>query len=121
MKFLKQFCIIILFSFLGELCRFLIPYPIPASIYGMALMFLALSTKLLKLDQVHDAGSFLTSCLPVLFVSPAVSLMDCWSQLKGQLPAILLIIFIATFLTFVTAGVVTQWLIRRREGGSGHD
>lgn len=121
MKFLKQFCIIILFSFLGELCRFLIPYPIPASIYGMVLMFLALSAKLLKLEQVHDAGNFLTSCLPVLFVAPAVSLMDCWAQLKGQLFSLVLIIFIATFLTFGAAGVVTQWLIRRRKGESEHD
>ena len=43
MKYLKQFCIVMVFSLLGELCRHWIPYPIPASIYGMVLLFGALA------------------------------------------------------------------------------
>ena len=43
MKYVKQFALILLFSFLGEVCRFLIPINIPASIYGMVLLFAALS------------------------------------------------------------------------------
>ena len=41
MKYLRQFGLILLFSFLGEALRALIPLPVPASIYGMALLFLA--------------------------------------------------------------------------------
>ena len=43
MKYLRQFGLILLFSFLGEALRALIPLPVPASIYGMALLFLALA------------------------------------------------------------------------------
>lgn len=121
MKYAKQFCLIIVFSFLGELCRRLIPYPIPASIYGMALLFAALSLKIIKTEQVRDGGSFLVSCLPVLFVAPAVSLMDCWDQLKDALIPLILIVLISTAVTFGVAGVVTQWLVSRRKGGKGHD
>ena len=34
MKYLRQFMIILLFSFLGELLKYVLPFPVPASIYG---------------------------------------------------------------------------------------
>ena len=42
MKYVRQFMIILLLSFLGELLKYMIPLSIPASIYGMILLFLAL-------------------------------------------------------------------------------
>ena len=35
MKFLRQFMIILLLSFLGEVLKMFIPLPIPASVYGV--------------------------------------------------------------------------------------
>ena len=116
LKFLKQFCLIIVFSFLGELCRYLIPYPIPGSIYGMVLLFGALALKIIKVEQVRDAGSFLVSVLPILFVAPAVNLMDRWSQLKDHLIPLFAIILLGTVITFGVAGMVTQWLMGRKGG-----
>lgn len=112
MKYLKQFLVILVFSFLGELCRYLIPYPIPASIYGMVLLFGALSMKLIRLDQVREGGSFLVSCLPVLFVPPAVALMEYWTQLEDALLPLLIIVPVTTALTFGIAGIVTQTLMK---------
>lgn len=111
MKYIKQLCLITLFSFLGELCRYLIPFPIPASIYGMVLMAAALGLKLFRPEDVHDAGSFLTSLLPVLFVVPLVNLMDCWSQLRDNLVPLLIIIVVSTVIVFGVSGVVTQLLM----------
>ena len=119
MKYLKQFCVIIVFSLLGELCRYLIPYPIPASIYGMVLLFAALALKVVKLEQVKDCSGFLTTCLPVLFVAPTVNLMDCWNQLKGSLLPLLLVLLFSTVVVFAVAGVVTQLLVGRKEEGNG--
>lgn len=121
MKYVRQIFWIILFSCLGELCRFLIPYPIPASIYGMVLMFIALATKLLPLDEVRDAGGFLVSFLPILFIAPTVNIMACWDAIKNEIIPLLLIIIIPTVLTFGVSGLVTQWFIRRRKGGKEHD
>jgi len=36
MKYLRQFMIILLFSFLGELLKYVLPFPVPASIYGLS-------------------------------------------------------------------------------------
>lgn len=118
MKYLKQFCIIMVFSLLGELCRYWIPYPIPASIYGMVLLFAALTLKIVKLEQVKDCSGFLTACLPVLFVAPTVNLMDCWERLKGSLLPLLLVLLVSTAVVFAVAGAVTQLLVGRKGGGN---
>ena len=116
MKFLHQMLLILLFSFLGELLHRLIPVPIPASIYGMVLMFLALSFKIIKPDQVRSAGQFLVSFLPVLFVAPIVSLLDFWDVIAPNLTGIAAIILFSTLLCFVVSGLVTQGLMKKKEG-----
>ena len=121
MKYLRQMCLIMLFSFAGELCRFLLPYPIPASIYGMVFLFVALSLKLVHVESVRDTGSFLTSLLPVMFVAPVVNLMDCWEQIQGSLIPLLLITLISTVIVFGAAGLVTQKLMKKtKKGGKTH-
>ena len=40
MKYLKQFLIILAISMIGEILKYLLPLPVPASIYGM-LIFLS--------------------------------------------------------------------------------
>ena len=118
MKYLKQIGLIFVFSFLGEACRALIPLPIPASIYGMVLLFAALSLKIVKSDQVRDAGGFLTSVLPVLFVAPAVNLMDCWDRIAENILPLALIVLATTVMTFGAAGLVTKFAMK---GEKGHD
>ena len=54
MNYLKQFAIILFVSFLGELLHILIPLPIPASVYGLLLMLLALCLGILRLEQVKE-------------------------------------------------------------------
>ena len=102
MKYLNQVLLILLFSFLGELLHAVIPWPIPASIYGMVLMFAALSLKIIKPRNVRDAGNFFVSILPLLFVAPIVGLMDCWDMIEPNLVAILVILIVSTTLCFLS-------------------
>ena len=37
MKYVKQFLIILAISLIGELLKYVLPLPIPASIYGMVI------------------------------------------------------------------------------------
>lgn len=119
MKNLKQICLILLFSFLGELCRFFIPLTMPASIYGIVLLFAALALKIIRVEDVCQTGSFLTSMLPVLFVVPMVRLMDYWTDMRPVLIPLFVISFVVTVLVFAVSGIVTQWMIRK--GGKKHD
>ena len=117
MKFMKQIALIVLLSFLGDVCRAVIPLSVPASIYGMVLMFAALSLKIIKPEQVSEAGHFMASILPVLFVAPLVSLMDCWPLLRENLLPLAVITAVTTITTFAAAGFVTKWMM----GGKNHD
>ena len=117
MKYIGQFGIIILFSLAGEACRALLPFPIPASLYGLALLLLALAVKLLKVEQVKETGSFLVSLLPLLFVAPTVGLMACWDQIKHHLPGIVAVVILTTVLVFVVSGWLTKVLLK---GGDDH-
>ena len=115
MKYLKQICLILLFCFLGELCRYLIPLAIPASIYGMVLLFGALALKIVRIESVRQTGFFLTSILSLLFVAPMVQLMDFWPVLRPVLIPTLVICLVGTIIVFAVSGIVTQWLIRKGE------
>ena len=97
------------FTLLGEALQRLIPLPIPASVYGLVLLFAALCLKLVKVEQVKEVGGFLTSLLPVLFVSPAVGIVDCWSLIRSDLMTLVLLILASTAITFGVAGKLTQW------------
>ena len=112
MKYLQQFCVILGFSLLGEVAHLLIPFPIPASIWGMAALFLALSLKLVKVEQVQETGGFLTTIMSVMFVAPAVNLLDCWQQIAPQMVGILTVIFVSLVVTFGVSGMVTQFLMK---------
>ena len=59
MALIFQFGRILLICFLAELLAALLPLPIPASVYGLLLMLAALGLKLLKVEQVKQASSFL--------------------------------------------------------------
>lgn len=70
MKFVKQFSIILAFAFIGEVLHAAIPLPVPASIYGILLLFLALDRKWLAAGDIREAVGFLIQLMPVLFVPP---------------------------------------------------
>ena len=111
MKYLPQFLIIMGFTLVGEALQRLLPLPIPASVYGIVLLFGALSLKVIKVEQVKDAGGFLTSILPLLFVSPAVGILENWGLIKGALVPILLLVIASTVITFGISGKITQVLM----------
>ena len=119
MKYLSQFLIIMGFTLLGEALQRLIPLPIPASVYGLALLFVALCLKIVKLEQIREVGGFMTSILPVLFVSPAVGIIDCWTLISPNLLTLTLLIVVSTAVTFGVAGKITQWFTRK--DGVQHD
>lgn len=115
MKYINQFLIILLISFLGEILKCLLPLPIPASIYGMIILFWGLMTKVIKLESVKETGKFLIEIMPIMFIPAGVGLMTTW----GELQPILLPVSIITAVTIITVMVATGWvsqIIIRKSG-----
>lgn len=116
--YLKQSAWIFGFSLLGEALNRLIPLPIPAAVYGLVLLFTALCLKLVRVEQIDKVSSFLLMILPVLFVSPAVNLMESWDILAPHVLAISLLVVSSTVLVFAIAGVISQ-IFCKKEGSDG--
>lgn len=118
MKYLSQFLTILGFTLLGEALQRIVPLPIPASVYGLALLFAALCLGLVKVEQVKEVGGFLTSILPLLFVAPTVGIVEYWQLIRPQLLSMLLLLVASTMITFGVSGKIAQHLMKK--GGEGH-
>lgn len=113
MKYVKQFAIIALMTFLGECLNRLLPLPVPASIYGMILLFLSLQTGILKLSQIEETADMLLGVMPIFFISPTVSLMSSIGVIKDSLLGVFVICLISTIVVMAVTGLVSQAIIRR--------
>ena len=108
MKYVRQFWIILLISAMGEALHVLIPLPVPASVYGLVIMLIALGTHIIRLEQV----------MPVMFIPAGVGLLTAWGILKPVCVPIILITVITTVVVMIVTGRVTQAVIRmdRKKG-----
>lgn len=115
MKYVRQFLIILVFSFIGELLKFLIPLPIPASIYGLVLMFLALQFRILKIESVKETAKFLVEIMPVMFIPAGVELLTSWSTLQEMLIPVVVITIVSTIVVMAVAGKVTEVMLQLKK------
>lgn len=113
MKTLRQFLVILAFTFAGEALHRLLPLPVPAAVYGLILLFAALQSGMVPSSAVEDAAQFLLRIMPVLFVAPAAALIERWPLLAGAWLQVLTIVAVSTLGVFGVSGVVTQALLNR--------
>ena len=115
MKYLMQFGIIIGLSLVGEVLNSVIPLPVPASVWGMVLLFVLLCLKVIKLDQVQDAADFLLSIMTVMFVPVGASLITSFADIKDEILGIFAIIIVSTVVCFLGTGKFAQRIIDKSE------
>lgn len=121
MRYIKQFSIILVISLMGELLNEFLPFSMPASIYGLVLMLVALMTGLLKVEHVKETSAFLLDVMPIMFVPPAVGLMDNWGVLQEILIPLVLVGTVSTIIVMVVTGKVTQGIIRVDKNADTHN
>ena len=114
MKWMKQFGIILLISFVGEILEKWIPLPIPASIYGIFLLFLCLKLNIIPHEAVHETGKFLIEIMPLMFIPAAVGLLETWDVIAPAWLEYVAVTVISTWVVMIVSGRVTQFVIRRK-------
>ena len=113
MKYLFQFLIIVAISFMGELLHYVIALPIPASIYGIILLFAALQLGWIKVRQIREVSTWLIAIMPALFIPSAVGLVKSWDILSQSLVKYSVITFVSTLVVMGLTGLATQYAIRQ--------
>ena len=114
MKWMKQFGIILLISFVGEILEKWIPLPIPASIYGIILLFLCQKLNIIPHEAVHETGKFLIEIMPLMFIPAAVGLLETWDVIAPAWLEYVAVTVISTWVVMIVSGRVTQFVIRRK-------
>lgn len=104
---------ILAISFIGEILKYFLPLPIPASIYGMMILFIGLLTGIIPLEAVKDVGKFLIEIMPVMFITAGVGLMSSWVNLKPVLLPVSIITVVSIVTVMIATGRTSQWIIRR--------
>lgn len=121
MKYVWQLVIILGVSFLGELLNFLLPLPVPASIYGLVILFLLLLTKVIKVETIRETSDFFLVTMPILFIVAGVGVIDYWDIIKPRLAPAAIIMLVVTIVIMVSTGKITQLLIKAKEKRRGKD
>ncbi|MDD7403862.1 MAG: CidA/LrgA family protein [Butyribacter sp.] len=117
MKYIIQLSIILGISFLGEVCKYFLPFPIPASIYGLVILFVCLETKIIKLESIQETAKCLVEIMPVMFIPAGVGLLESWGVLKPVLVPVVVIMLVSTVVVMAVSGWVTQGVIRCKKSG----
>ncbi|RSJ40220.1 CidA/LrgA family protein [Streptococcus sanguinis] len=116
MKLYVQLMIIFMISLVGEGISSVFHLPVPASIIGLVLLFLALQFKILRLRHISMVGNFLLANMTILFLPPAVGIMDKFQVIAPYLLPIILIVLGAIVLNVCVIAVVVQLIKTRFEG-----
>lgn len=115
MKYIRQFGIILAVTCVGEILKYFIPLPIPASIYGLVIMLGLLMSGRLCLESVRETSEFLVEIMPMMFIPAAVGLLVSWEHLKPILVPVLVITVVSTFVVMIVTGKVTDFLTKNKE------
>lgn len=117
MKLLEQSFYLFFFSLLGVTLSTILPFPIPGSVIGMILLFLALHFKLLQIEKVEEVGDWLVHNMAILFVPAGVGLMTNFGLLASIWWQLLLIVLFTTGLMIILVGKCVQYIADKKAKG----
>ena len=121
MKYMRQFGIILGVTCVGEIIKYFVHLPIPGSIYGLVLMLVLLTTKVIKIEQVKEVGEFLIEIMPLMFIPAAVGLTESWDRISPIFWQLIVVTAVSTVLVMAASGHVTQFVIRHEKPSGKKD
>jgi holin-like protein len=116
MKYLSQFLLLMAFVLAGEFIYAVVPLPVPASIWGLLLLFFAMLLRIVKLSQIEDIANFFLVIIPVLFVVPAVGVIEVFGDIADVWPIMLIIILVTYLAAMASTGWLADWMIEKKSG-----
>jgi len=114
--FIRGFLIIVLFLALGKVISAQLPITFPGSIVALILLFLALTTRLIKIEWVLLSANFLLKYMVILFIPISVALLNYFELLLNNWMVILFSVFFTSFLILFSVGHLFQYLNKRHRG-----
>ncbi len=119
LKVIEQICVVFAICLIAEGISAILPFPFPASVLSMVLLFLLLATRILHPHHLKEKTEFLLGNMALFFVPACVSLLKYKDALFENLIPILLICILTTPVVFFVTGHVVQLTMRflQKRGG----
>lgn len=105
------FFISVAMNAIAELLRL----PIPGSILGIAVLFLLLKTKVVKLSWIEQGANWLLAELLLFFIPSAVGVMQYIPLLQSEGLQILIVVVSSTIIVMVSSGLIASRIAKRKE------
>ena len=118
MKFFRESILILSSYFAGELVSKLLHLPIPGNIIGMILLFLLLTSNIVKVEKVEPLANFFLDHLAFFFIPASVGLMTSFADLKSSLFKIILLCIITTIIVLSATALTVEFICKKK---SKHD
>lgn len=115
MDYVKQFTRIVVILFLGYCIEYVFKLPIPGTVIGMVLLFIALITKKFKLEDVEAVSNFIIKNILLFYIVPAVGIMIYLELIIEEFIAIIIPVTTSILVGLFVAGKVTEILIKKKE------
>ena len=100
----RSLVILYIMLYLGNLIAHYVPAGVPGSIWGLLLLFLGLTTRLIHLDWIYLGASLLIRFMAVLFVPVSVGIIKYSDLLIEQVNILLIPNVVSTCVTLVVMG-----------------
>ncbi|UNK18193.1 CidA/LrgA family holin-like protein [Paenibacillus sp. N3/727] len=104
-----------LISILMDKLAGLLNLSIPGSILGIALVFILLETKVIRVEWIELGASWLLAELLLFFIPAAVGVMNYFPMLKSDGIQILAVVLLSTVTVMVSSGLMATLISRRKE------
>ena len=110
MKITRELGWIMFALWIGYILHHILPFPVPANVYGMMVMFILLKTKALPLNKVEDTSVQLLKHMELFIIPIVASLVKDIHLIFNDFWRIILVLLITNIITVVVAGSVVQFI-----------
>ncbi|MFH5187068.1 CidA/LrgA family holin-like protein [Paenibacillus sp. TAB 01] len=118
MSFWKSAAQVLFFIILSYLMNRLVEvlhWSVPGSILGLALVFVSLQLKLIKLEWIDLGAKWLLAEMLLFFIPPAAGMIQYKTLLLGSGFRILLVVVVSTIMVMLCAGLLAEWIAKPKE------
>ncbi|WP_394238977.1 CidA/LrgA family protein [Niallia oryzisoli] len=113
MKFILQLFFIWLIYAISDFIVSFLDLPVPASVFGMILLFLLLVSGIIKVQHIDKAATFFNKHLAFFFIPFAVGLMNYGGLIRASGIQLLIMIVVSSTIGLLVTSGLTQFLARR--------
>ncbi len=113
-QLVRSLVILYIILLLGNLISHYIPLGIPGSIWGLLLLFLGLTTRIIRLEWIYLGSSLLIRYMAVLFVPVSVGIIKYYDLLVSKWKILLIPNILSTFLTLFIIAFLGNYLFYKQ-------